>query len=145
MAIATTPTSSPWNREDSQRRVHHPLQRLRSYIRLYVAAEGLAVLLLYLALWFWIGLLLDYGSFKAFSVDWVQELPWGFRAVLLSGLLAGLLAVVGSKVLLRLFREFRDNALALVLERRFPKDLGDRLITAVELADPRLAQRYGYS
>ncbi len=145
MATATTPTTPTWNREDSQRRVQHPLERLRSYIRLYVSAEGLAVLLLYLALWFWIGLLLDYGFFKAFGVDWVQELPWEFRAVLLTGLSAGLLAVVAVKVLLRLFREFRANALALVLERRFPQDLGDRLITAVELADPKLAQRYGYS
>src|SRR5262249_4267589 len=49
------------------------------------------------------------------------------------------------KVMLRLFREFRDAALALVLERRFPKLLGDRLITAVELADPRLAEKYGFS
>ncbi len=145
MATATSPTTAPFNREESHRRVQHPLERLRSYIRLYVTAEGLAVLFLYLALWFWIGLLLDYGFFKAFGVDWVQELPWGFRAVLLTGLVAGLLTVVTIKVLLRLWREFRPEALALVLERRFPHELGDRLITAVELADPELAQRYGFS
>src|SRR5205085_1651648 len=34
---------------------------------------------------------------------------------------------------------------ALVLERRFPQVLGDRLITAVELADPRKAAEVGYS
>src|SRR5262249_9279265 len=45
----------------------------------------------------------------------------------------------------RLFREFRDTALALVLERRFPHILGDRLITAVELADPKKAAEVGYS
>jgi hypothetical protein len=145
MATITPPTTQRWDREESHRRVQHPLQRLRSYIRYYVSAEGLAVLLLYLALWFWIGLLLDFGFFKAFGVDWVQELPWGFRAVLLGGLTAGLLALVAVKVLVRLLREFRDSALALVLERRFPKELGDRLITAVELADPHVAQRYGYS
>jgi hypothetical protein len=64
---------------------------------------------------------------------------------LLGGLAAGLLAVVATKVFLRLFREFRDASLALVLERRFPRELGDRLITAVEMADPRLADKYGYS
>ncbi len=144
MATATT-TPQSWNRDDSQQRVRHPLQRLRGYIRSYVSAEGLAVVGLYLALCFWIGLLLDYGFFKAFGVDWVQELPWGFRAVVLCGLVAGLLVLLVFKMIGRLLREFRDSSLALVLERRFPKELGDRLITAVELADPRLAQRYGYS
>src|SRR5437660_6851779 len=128
-----------FNREESQRRVRHPLERLRSYIRAYVTAEGLAILGLYVALWFWIGLLLDFGFFKVFGVDWVQVAPWGFRAVLLAGLVAGLVITVASKVLVRLLREFRDGSLALVLEHRFPALLGDRLITAVELADPRLA------
>ena len=45
----------------------------------------------------------------------------------------------------RRVREFNDRTLALVLERRFPKVLGDRLITAVELADPKLAKKYGFS
>jgi hypothetical protein len=144
MATVTT-RPQPWNRDESQRRVAHPLQRLRGYIRSYVAAEGLAVLVIYLALWFWLGLPLDYGFFKAFNIDWVQVLPHTFRVVVLCGLTAGLLAVVAVKVFVRLFREFRKPALALVLERRFPGLLGDRLITAVEMADPRLAERYGYS
>src|SRR5207302_88746 len=81
---------------------------------------------LYLALWFWIGLFLDYGFFKLFTWDWVQILPWGFRAGVLVVLVAGLLAAVATKVVTRLFKEFRDAALALVLERRFPQLLGDR-------------------
>jgi hypothetical protein len=128
-----------------EERVAHPLHRLRQAIRTYVTLEGLAVTALYLALWFWIGLLLDYGFFKLFTIDWVQELPRPFRAGLLVLLLAGLAAVALLKVGVRLFREFRAPALALVLERRFPDLLGDRLITAVELADPRLADRYGMS
>src|ERR1700730_12740446 len=144
MATVTKPQRI-LNRDESQRRGGPPLQRLRGDIRLYVSSEGLAVLLLYLALWFWIGMLLDYGTFKLFGFDQVRVLPHGLRVVVLCGLTAGLLAVVAVKVLLRLFREFRSPALALVLERRFPKTLGDRLITAVEMADPRLAERYGYS
>ncbi|HLJ93669.1 MAG TPA: hypothetical protein VKU02_10815 [Gemmataceae bacterium] len=144
MATVTDPKAS-FQREDSERRVRHPLQRLRSTIRSYIAAEGFAVLGLYLALWFWIGLLLDFGFFKVFGVDWVQLLPYSLRAVMLAGLVTGLVALVAFKVLLRLLREFRDSALALLLERRFPTVLGDRLITAVELADPRKAARYGYS
>jgi hypothetical protein len=147
MATATTPPPpvTPEKRADWQRKVSDPLERLRGYIRLYISIEGAAVLLLYLALWFWIGLLLDYGFFKLFTLDWVQVLPWGFRAGLLVVLVAGLAAVLVTKVTLRLLREFRATALALVLERRFPKLLGDRLITAVELADPQKAARYGYS
>jgi hypothetical protein len=144
MATATTPPPSR-SRDEAQRKVVSPLQRLRGYIRFYVSAEGVAVLFLYLALWFWIGLLLDYGFFKATGVDWVQVLSHGFRAGVLLVLVAGLLAVVAVKVLFRLLREFRDPALALVLERRFPHLLGDRLITAVELADPKKAEKYGYS
>jgi hypothetical protein len=144
--MATTVTTpSPERLAESQRKVRHPLERLRSTIRLYVGLEGLTVLVLYVALWFWIGLALDYGFFKVFGVDWVQELPWVFRAGVLVLLATGLLLVVTFRVLFRLFTEFRDRALALVLERRFPKLLGDRLITAVELADVRKAARYGYS
>jgi hypothetical protein len=152
MAIAHQPKST-WDREATTSRVRHPLQRLRSYIRTYVTLEGLAVFLLYMALWFWIGLLLDFGVFKLFAYDWVQEMPKmvgddSFRVVrvsMLVVLLSGLLAVVATQVVLRLLREFRDSALALVLERRFPEQLGDRLITAVEMADPRLSEKYGHS
>jgi hypothetical protein len=144
--MATVIDQKPsFNRDESQRRVRHPLERLRSYIRTYVTAEGLAILGLYVALWFWIGLILDFGFFKVFGVDWVQVAPWELRAVLLAGLVLGLIITVTSKVLLRLLREFRDSSLALLLEHRFPALLGDRLITAVELADPRLAERLGYS
>ncbi|GIW80362.1 MAG: hypothetical protein KatS3mg105_2169 [Gemmatales bacterium] len=140
-----TPSSTRRDLVESKQRVAHPLQTLRSYIRLYVCAEGLAVTLIYLAAWFWIGLILDYGIFKIFGVDWVQILPYGFRAFVLALLIAGLLAVVGTKVVLRLTREFNDASLALVLEKRFAQQLGDRLITAVELADPSIASRYGFS
>jgi hypothetical protein len=145
MATATPSRPTLAQLAESQRRVRHPLESLRKYIRFYVSMEGVAVLLLYLALWFWIGLALDYGFFKLFGVDWVQELPWSFRAGALVVLLAGLLAVVAVKVLVRLLTEFRDDALALVLERRFPQLFGDRLITAVELADTSKTARYGYS
>ncbi len=125
--------------------VLHPLDRLRGTIRRYVALEGLAILGLYVALWFWIGLLLDFGLFKATGFDWVQEAPRGVRITLLVILSVGLVAVLAVKVVRRLLVEFRPDALALVLERRFPAMLGDRLITAVELADLDRAAEQGYS
>jgi hypothetical protein len=156
MNMATaTPVRSGRNRADSDRRVRHPLQTLRGYIRWYVLLEGTAIALIYLALLFWGGLALDYGLFKATGgFDWIQELQGVgqeqsadmiVRGVILGMAVAGLLAVVALKVFFRLFREFRDPALALVLERRFPKELGDRVITAVEMAGPNVAENYGYS
>src|SRR5688572_8255021 len=98
--MATVSSRPPLNREESQRRVASPLQQLSGYIRLYVSAEGLALLLIYLALWFWIGLLLDYGLFKLTGVDWVQVFSRNFRGVVLIILSAGLLSIVAYKALL---------------------------------------------
>ncbi len=141
MAIAP----SPRNLEQDRSRIRSPLGRLRKYIHGYVTLEGMAFAAMFLALWFWIGLLLDYGFFKLTLIDWVQTLPWIVRCGLLVLVLGALLALVATKILLRLFREFSDAAMALVLERRFPEQLGDRLITAVEMADPQQAAQYGYS
>lgn len=148
-------TNRPGYRHDeTQRRVRHPLDVVRKYIRTYVVLEGAALALLFLAAWFWIGLVLDWGVFKLFAFDWIQELRdvtpgarndlW-LRLVILVALGLGLLALLLFKVGLRWVREFNDRAVALVLERRFPRELGDRLITAVEIADPARAEKYGFS
>jgi hypothetical protein len=153
MSTVTTPQPA-FDHAESRRRVQHPLARLRKYIRTYVFLEGLAIALLFLAGWFWVGVLLDYGTFRLFAFDWLQELrdvaPDGgnalmVRVVLLAVLVGVLAGLVLTKVALRWIREFNDRALALVLERRFPRELGDRLITAVELADPKQAATHGYS
>src|SRR5207248_206165 len=125
MATVSPPTLPAANRPEADRRVRHPLQKLRGYIRTYVTLEGAAVALLFLALWFWIGLVLDYGCFRLFAFDWTYELNEAtgtaagvLRVFILVVLVGALLALVATKILLRLFREFRDTALALVLERR---------------------------
>src|SRR5262249_27296129 len=143
--MATVSPPRPRNLAEAQTKLRHPLDSLRRYIRLYIALEGAALAVLFLAACFWAGLVLDYGPFVAFGFDWVDWLP---RAVNLVVLLAGasvLAVLVGGRVGGRLWRESRDAALALVLERRFPKLLGDRLITAVELSDPKAAADLGYS
>jgi hypothetical protein len=230
-----TETISADGREPARGLVTHPLERLRGYIRLYVITEGIAVLFLSLALVFWLDLLMDYGVFKAFGLDWVQELgyvgrtllfgllftlilsviqlfrlggqgkapgtepgplkaarilarslsilavgiplrlaraPWyllllvvpflilylagwvligllvhnGLHAEFLIGLmvLAWMIVPAVGLIVSRLVTRFGERSLALVLERRFPKLLGDRLITAVELTRPK-ARQYGYS
>ena len=59
------------NLAEAHARVRSPLARLRGYIRSYVGIEGGLLLVLLTALWFWIGLSLDYGFFKLFAIDWV--------------------------------------------------------------------------
>src|SRR5581483_1584311 len=138
-------TVTPRNTAIDRQRVRSPLERLRGTIRTYVALEGLLFVGVFLALWFWIGLALDYGLFRLFAFDVVQRLPWGFRLTVLVGLSVFLLLLLARQLVTRLFYEFSDPVLALVLERKYPEQLGDRLITAVELSDLERAAAQGYS
>ena len=73
------------------------------------------------------------------------DAPAGWRA---AGLAATVILAAGVLLFLvaaRLARRFSDTSIALVLEKRFPDELGDRLITAIELADEARAIRQGYS
>lgn len=187
--------------------VFNPLNQLRSTIRRYILLEGVLSACLFVAAWFALGLVLDFGFFKATGVDWVFAAHWFLRVFLLilaftavtvvvEGVLAaalfcvaalalglteyvgvaGLASVFGSRVwewvdaaplwfrlgtllwvsfplavvigfrlLRRLTKELSYETLALVLERRFPKLLGDRLITAVEMGNVKKMKKFGYS
>jgi hypothetical protein len=126
-------------------RVYHPLDRLRGIIRRYVVIEGLLATLIFLGVWFMLALVLDYVVFKTFTWDWVQDGSWWFRLIGLVAALVVLAGILVFRIVRRLTTEFSYSALALVLERRYPKVLGDRLITAVEMADVEQAARFGYS
>src|SRR5579859_1340865 len=130
--------------EQTQTRIHSPLHKLRGAIRRYIVLEAVAAFFLFVSLWFWIGFAIDFGAFKLLGVDYVQFMPQWFRWSVLTVCVL-LLAVLLTYKLVRLAREFRPTSLALVLERRFPKLLRDRLITAVELTDLDDAERCGYS
>src|SRR5437870_3052920 len=113
----------------TEARIRSPLHRLRGAIRRYIVLEAVASFFLILSLIYWLGLAVDFGFFKLTGVDYVQHFPHWFRFFVLLGLLAFITILMAMK-LFRLTRRFRDESLALVLERRFPKLLGDRLITA---------------
>ncbi len=139
---------------ETKLRVRHPLDAVRSHIRRYVLLETVAVVAVFLALWFWIGLFIDFGTFWTLAYDWVLELNFidvggqasrGLRIGIVLCILGWLGYLVFTKLIARMWREFSDPAVALVLERRFPRELGDRLITAVELSDPKKAESYGFS
>lgn len=145
MPPTSTIDYTPPDHKAADPQIAHPLGRLRGTIRRYVAVEGVLAVLLFLAGWFWLAVLLDYGVFKAFAFDWALEAPRGLRAFALAVALAALVVLVVRKGVLRLTRDFSDSALALVLEKRYPHILGDRLISAVQLADLERSRSYGYS
>jgi hypothetical protein len=100
------------------------LRALRGRIRRYVVLEGAALVLVTISAAFWLSLSFDY---------WF-EWPAMVRRLLLVLAMVATVGAAGWWLLLRLARDFRSPALALVLERRFP-ELNDRLITAVELCE----------
>jgi hypothetical protein len=102
------------------------LRELRGRIRRYVVLEGSALVLVVVAVAFWISL----------AIDWLFEPSRGVREALLLVAVAAIAAAAVWYIVLRFVRDFRSKALALVLERRFP-ELNDRLITAVELSESR--------
>src|SRR5262249_54760239 len=93
MATITT-RIRPFDLGEAHRRVRSPLERLRGYIRLYVALEGVALFCTFLAVWFWFTLVMDYGFFKLFGYDWVQEFDRWVRAMVLGAFFAGVVAAV---------------------------------------------------
>ncbi|MSR56143.1 MAG: hypothetical protein EXS05_00480 [Planctomycetaceae bacterium] len=105
------------------------LRALRRRIKRYVALEGAALVLVVLGVAFWFSLAGDY---------WFEH-SLGVRRVLLLAAIGAVMAVGVWYLLLRLVRVIRNRALALVLERRFPQ-LGDRLITSVELLEAGSAE-----
>src|SRR5262245_44901999 len=114
------------------------LGQLRLMIRGYVCLQGLALAATAVVVVFW-GLL---------AADWLFEPSPTIRIVLLvvGGLIVA--AVLVRQIFLRLLVPLSDRSLALLLERRH-RELGDRLVTAVELSarsagqggfDPRMLQ-----
>jgi hypothetical protein len=79
---------------EAHQRVRHPLERIRGTIRTYLGLEGVALLLTLLALWFWVTFALDFGPFRLFDLDWVQEVPYRWaRAFSLGVLFLGAVVV----------------------------------------------------
>jgi hypothetical protein len=123
----------------------HPLTKLQGLIRRFVLLDVILFVGLFLTLWFWVGVAFDYGLFKVAKADIAQQYTPIIRVVLL--LLVGglLITLVVFRIRGLLHKDLSLPSLALVLEKRYPKILGDRLITAIEMADEAKAEREGYS
>jgi len=108
------------------------LSGLRRRIRSYIVWDAVLAMAAVVLAAFWIGLLLDYLP----VVLGGTEMPRSARMVLLV-VLAGVLIVLVRRLLVgRLQRALPDDSLALLLERQHP-EIGGRLVTAVQLSDPR--------
>lgn len=143
--MATVDRAKPIVAAGTRARIFSPLHKLRGAIKRYIVLEAAAVLINAIAIWFWLGLICDYGLFKATGLDWAQLVSKYLRLLLQLFIGAGVIGLTTWK-LITLFRTYRPTSLALLLERRFPKLLGDRLITAVELSgNLDEAERLGYS
>ncbi len=138
-------TGTPTTYEYVDPKIVHPLSKLRGYIRSYVTLDSFITTILFFAFWFWAAVVIDYGVFRIFTFDWVEDAPRTLRTIALIVAVALVIALVATRLVLRLTRELTLSSMALVLEKRFPKQLGDRLITAVELSDLKRAESYGYS
>ena len=83
------------------------------------------------------------------SQPWVRrhllELPLLFHVLLAAVFAPVFLVILLVRYVFWLRTTEENRELALVLEKRFPDVLGDRLITAVELADVEKQHAYGYS
>src|SRR3954462_8510318 len=102
MPPTTTPDRYAPSHKAVDPKIAHPLGRLKGIIRRYVSIEGALAVLLFLAAWFLLAMLLDYGVFRLFSFDWAIEAHKGFPVVALVIALGGLLALVVTRIFIRL-------------------------------------------
>ncbi len=130
---------------NQQKALASPLVFLRGRIRQYVIIEAVLGIIIFAASWIWLDLLLDFGSYRLFGIDWVQAFPRFIRIFLLAILSLGLITLTATRIALRLNKDYSDDTLALLLENKFPDRLGDRLITAVQLSSPKILLERGSS
>lgn len=109
-----------------QNEIRTRLGELRSAIRRYLLLEGAAVVVVLLAVWFWVTYLVDIGYFGSTRL----ELPKGFRTAALVVGLGGIALTAMSWIATRVMRPLRMDSLALLLEQKFPEFNG-RLMSAL--------------
>ena len=126
-------------------RLAAPLDRLRGMMQRYLLADFLLVTALVSVGWLLLDVLLDYGLFVTTNFDWALDATPRVRGAARTALL--LFFVYATYFGLKSVFTKRGTypSLAMILEKRFPERLGERLVTAVELADERRSGRAGYS
>lgn len=140
--IESMPVSRPGNLSPELTR---PLEQLRGRILRYLLVRGVVFGLLCLGIAFWGLMLFDFGVFSLFGLDWAQLLPGPVRGLPILALVIVLVVYGVFRVAQPALTPLSRSSLAILLERRFPNELREQLITAVDLGDPDEAERRGYS
>lgn len=140
--IEPIPVSCPGNLSPD---LIQPLEQLRGRILRYLVVRGVVFALLCLGVAFWGLMLFDFGVFSLFGLDWAQLLPGPVRGLPILALVIVLVVYGVFRVAQPALTPLSRSSLAILLERRFPNELREQLITAVDLGDPGEAQRRGYS
>ncbi len=117
-----------------------PLAQLDRRIRWYVFLEGMTWAVIFAGIWCLASFLFDYSFlFQWLGIDYLRDgLVAGHKVARILAwifLIGGLATILFYHLIYRLTARFSPASLALVLERRFPNILGDRLITAIELSE----------
>lgn len=119
MATASLPFEIP-------RPVAQKVSRLRTLVRLYSLAEGLAAVVIAVGLGFWLGL----------AIDWMFEPSTGMRILMWLAVVVAALGTGWRYIGRRLFAPLPDDSLALLVERQYPQ-LREGMITTVQAAGVR--------
>lgn len=130
--------------------LRRPLQQLQTGIRRYVVIEAVAILILGIAAWSLFSLILDWGLFfQLFHFDYITDASNSVKEFVRDGLFIVLIILAGWVLIrflfLRITRPLPDWELALLLERKYGRELGDRLVTAVQMSDSAGVSKQGYS
>ncbi|MEZ6091290.1 MAG: polyketide synthase [Pirellulaceae bacterium] len=122
----------------SASKIHPQLQaviaKLRRMVRQYIVVDFALTALVAVGIAFWGGLLLDYGPILIGGL----EMPRSARMLLLVALVVVLAVLFVRLLVMRMTRQLPDESLALLLERKHP-ELGERLMTSVQLASTESA------
>jgi|GEM_PF-414515 len=121
------------------------LGKLRERIRQYLIVRGVVFSLLVLSASFWLAMVFDRGIFLLLGWDWAQILPGPVRGLPVVSMVLIIATYLVFRVILPSMAPFSRSGLALLMEHRFPGELGQQLITAVDLRDPAEGARLGYS
>ncbi len=125
----TIDTKSPRTNRLS-RPIRSALAKLRSQIRRYIILEGVAAVVIWIGVTFWLTYAIDYIPV------WfgVSELPRPARAIILGIVVLCAGWIVYRLIVNRLLVRLSDQSMALLLERKFP-ELDESLLTTVQAAE----------
>lgn len=110
--------------------ISQKLDEARQVLRSYLTKKWLSMTVCWVLLVFWVGAAIDYLPVRVGS----DETPRAVRIAFLAIMAAGALWLLFGWLLPRLLRRIENSSLALLVERQHP-ELGNRLITAVQVSN----------